>query len=149
MLRRVAPPIGWLLTGLLFGSGLPLASVKASPAIAKVDFNRDVRPIFSEHCYTCHGPDEKKRKAGLRLDAQADAFQELKSGNHALVAGDLTKSALVARITSTDPDEVMPPPKHNKPLTAEQIALLKRWRAVEKALVLHSARTSGVAAGKG
>src|SRR5216117_4372298 len=81
-----------------------------------IDFNRDIRPILSEHCYACHGPDEPKRKAGLRLDVQEGAFKELKSGNRALVAADLTKSALVERVTSTDPEEVMPPPKHNKPL---------------------------------
>src|SRR5436190_16872834 len=100
------------------------------PAIAAqkdLDFNRDIRPILSEHCYACHGPDENKRKAGLRLDVPEDAFKELKSGNHALVAGDLTRSTLVERITATDPDEVMPPPKHNKPLKTEQIALLKQW----------------------
>ncbi|MBI4326241.1 MAG: DUF1553 domain-containing protein [Chloroflexi bacterium] len=103
------------------------APAKSATGPAKVDFNRDIRPIFSEHCYACHGPDEKKRKAGLRLDVQEDAFKELKSGHRALVAGDLTKSALVERITSTDSDEVMPPAKQNKPLQAEQIALLKRW----------------------
>jgi hypothetical protein len=92
-----------------------------------VDFNRDIRPIFSEHCYACHGPDEPRRKSGLRLDTSANAFKELKSGHRALVPGDLAASALVARITSPDPDEIMPPPKHNKPLKAEQIDLLKRW----------------------
>jgi len=94
---------------------------------AKVDFNRDIRLILSGHCYACHGPDEGKRKAGLRLDVQEDAFKELKSGNHALVEGSLEKSALIQRITSSDPEEVMPPPKHNKPLKPEQIDLLKRW----------------------
>lgn len=86
-----------------------------------------MRPILSEHCYTCHGPDENKRKAGLRLDVQADAVKELKSGNHALVSGNLTNSTLVERIVTTDEEEIMPPPKHNKPLKPEQIALLKRW----------------------
>src|SRR4029078_7816509 len=100
---------------------------KSPETNSPIDFNRDIRPIFSDHCYACHGPDEQKRKAGLRLDVQEDAFKELKSGNHALVAGNLAKSALVARITSTDGDEMMPPPKHNKPLKAEQIALLKHW----------------------
>src|SRR5205085_2469864 len=56
-----------------------------------------------------------------------DAFKELKSGNHALVPRNLEKSSLVQRITSTDPEELMPPPKHNKPLKPEQIALLKQW----------------------
>src|SRR2546426_11021142 len=101
-----------------WGGGLPLAALfvfasatacfaKSPDSTTKVDFNRDVRPIFSEHCYACHGPDEQKRKAGLRLDLEADAFKELKSGNRALVSGDLANSALVARITSNDPEEVM------------------------------------------
>jgi Protein of unknown function (DUF1553)/Protein of unknown function (DUF1549)/Concanavalin A-like lectin/glucanases superfamily/Planctomycete cytochrome C len=92
-----------------------------------IDFNRDIRPILSDHCYACHGPDGGKRKAGLRLDRQEDAFAELKSGKRALVAGDVSKSALVERILATDPEEIMPPPKQLKPLSKEEIALLKRW----------------------
>jgi hypothetical protein len=114
----------WLLIAMV-ACAWARNSFAATPA--KVNFNRDIRPIFSEHCYACHGPDEPKRKAGLRLDVQEDAFKELKSGNHALVAGDLTRSATIGRITSTDPDEIMPPAKHNKPLKPEQIALLKQW----------------------
>src|SRR5262245_26629883 len=94
---------------------------------AEVDYNRDVRPIFSENCYACHGPDQNKRKAGLRLDRKEDAFAELKSGNHAIVAGDLAQSKLIERITSRDDDEQMPPPKTGKHLTPEQIDLLTRW----------------------
>lgn len=74
------------------------------------EFNREVRSVLSEHCFRCHGPDSKARKADLRLD---------------LPGGDLTE--LVARITSTAPDEVMPPPEANKPLAAAQVAMLKRW----------------------
>jgi hypothetical protein len=94
---------------------------------AAVDFNREVRPILSEHCYACHGPDEGKRKAGLRLDREEDAFKELKSGEHAIVGDDLEKSALVKRITTTDEDDVMPPVKHGKPLSKEQITTLTQW----------------------
>ncbi len=93
----------------------------------RVEFNREIRPILSEHCYACHGPDEGKRKAGLRLDLEENAFRELKSGQRALVAGDLQHSSLVARISSTDPEELMPPAKHGKPLSIVQIDLLKRW----------------------
>ena len=96
-------------------------------AAAPVDFNREIRPILSEHCYACHGPDENKRKAGLRLDRQEDAFRLLKSGEHALVAGDLAKSTLATRIVATDPEEIMPPPQHQKPLSSAQVALLQRW----------------------
>jgi len=92
-----------------------------------LDFNRDVRPILSEHCYACHGPDEGKRKAGLRLDRPEEATKTLKSGNRAIVPGDVENSAMVQRLTSRDPDEVMPPPKDGKPLRAEQMELLIRW----------------------
>lgn len=97
------------------------------PAAAPIDFNRDVRPILSDHCYACHGPDEGKRKAGLRLDQKESALGELKSGSRAIVPGDLHHSSLVERVTSTDPDEVMPPPKHGKALTQEQIGTLVAW----------------------
>ncbi len=126
MLYPVAPRTDWLLGILLLCTSGALASDTTSKG-APLDFNRDIRPIFSEHCYACHGPDEQKRKAGLRFDVAENAFQELKSGNRALVPGDLTKSVLVARISTADPDEVMPPPKCNKPLKAEQVVLLKRW----------------------
>jgi len=98
-------------------------SVWAKP----VDFNRDVRPLLSDHCYACHGPDEHKRKGGLRLDRAEDAFRELKSGQRALVPGDTNRSTLVRRILTTDADELMPPAKHGKPLSAAQIQLLIRW----------------------
>ncbi len=94
-----------------------------------VDFNRDVRPVLSDHCYACHGPDEHKRKGGLRLDRGEDAFRELKSGQRALVPGDTNRSTLVHRILSTDADELMPPAKHGKPLSSAQIQLLIRWVA--------------------
>src|SRR6476661_7241875 len=94
-------------------------SLAVLSARAAVDFNREVRPILSEHCYACHGPDEGKRKAGLRLDREEEAFKELKSGERALVSGDLEKSAMVKRITTTDQDDIMPPIKHGKPLSKE------------------------------
>lgn len=112
----------WLLAGL-FTLGTA-ALVAAAPAI---DFNRDIRPILSDHCYACHGPDDNHRKAGLRLDQEAAALSELKSGDHAIVPGKPDASSLVARILTTDADDVMPPPKDGKPLTGEQIDLLIRW----------------------
>ncbi len=127
MLRCFSRSVVCLLTVALVRPGGAPASAKSGAEPAKVDFNRDIRPIFSEHCYTCHGPDEQKRKAGLRLDQQEAAFKELKSGRHALVAGDPAKSTLVGRVSSTDPEEVMPPPKQHQPLKPEQIALLKQW----------------------
>jgi hypothetical protein len=106
---------------------LPAAfAILSQPVIAApVDFNRDIRPILASQCYACHGPDEKTRKADLRLDVRDAA---VKSG--ALVPGKIAESKLLERITSKDADEVMPPVKSKKPpLTAEQIALFKQWVA--------------------
>ncbi|HTG45924.1 MAG TPA: c-type cytochrome domain-containing protein, partial [Verrucomicrobiae bacterium] len=93
----------------------------AAPALAEgpsaINFNEQIRPILSDKCYACHGPDEHKRKAGLRLDRKESAFRELKSGHHALVAGKPGESSLIARITSSDPEEKMPPPDSTKSLS--------------------------------
>ena len=102
---------------------------KAAKPVAKIDFIRDIRPILSANCFTCHGQDEGQRKSKLRLDVRVSALQPAKSGDIAIVPGDLSKSKLVERITSHDPDEVMPPPKSKKTLTPQQIDLLKRWIA--------------------
>jgi hypothetical protein len=93
------------------------------------DFSRDVRPILSQHCFKCHGPDDKARKGGLRLDVRESATKEAKSGGVALVPGKPDKSELVARIFSTDEDEVMPPPSTKHVLTPEQKDTLRRWIA--------------------
>ncbi|MGK0184737.1 MAG: mono/diheme cytochrome c family protein, partial [Verrucomicrobiales bacterium] len=92
----------------------------------QVDFNRDIRPVLSENCIACHGPDEKAREAGLRLDTFEGATAD-NDGVRALVPGDPAASALVGRIHHTDPDEIMPPPKSHKKLTAAQKALLAKW----------------------
>lgn len=89
-----------------------------------IDFNRDIRPILSENCYQCHGPDKKERKADLRLDDR-DSAVELKT----IVPGNPEESELVARIFSEEPDEVMPPPKSRKSLTPDQRQKLKQWIA--------------------
>ncbi len=91
-----------------------------------VDFNVDIRPILSDNCYQCHGPDEKKRQANLRLDTEAGAFADL-GGYFAVVAGHPTSSELYRRVSSSDPDERMPPPSAERQLSDRQIALLKRW----------------------
>ena len=95
---------------------------------SKVDFNRDIRPILSDNCYACHGPDAGKRKANLRLDLKQGALADL-GGYHAIVPGDPAKSELVARITTTNEDDRMPPLKTGKHLTEAQIDTLKRWIA--------------------
>lgn len=98
-----------------------------SSAAAPVSFSRDVLPILSDNCLNCHGPDEKNRKAGLRLDLRDSATSERK-GVTAIVPGKPEPSALIARILSAEPDERMPPPKsHKPPLSAEQVSLLRQW----------------------
>ncbi len=88
-----------------------------------VDFDRDIRPILSENCYACHGPDEKVRMAGLHFDTREGAFA--KTG--VIVPGDSRGSRLIMRITHTDPAMHMPPQVTGKTLTASQIELLRRW----------------------
>jgi len=91
-----------------------------------MSFNRDIRPILSENCFACHGFDAKKREADLRLDTAEGAFADL-GGYAAIVPGDLAKSETWTRILSTDPDDMMPPPKSHKTLTDAQKNTLKRW----------------------
>ena len=102
-------------------------SLAHSVNMPEVDYNRDIRPIFSENCYACHGPDQNKRKAGLRLDKKEEAFRQLESGNYAIVPGEPAKSKLIYRITTTDDDDRMPPLKTGKHLTPSQIENLRRW----------------------
>ncbi len=107
---------------------LAFLGVPATPVTAqKVDFNRDVRPIISNRCLACHGPDDAKRQAGLRLDDPDVATRILDSGHTAIVAGDVSQSELVARITSDDESIRMPPSEFGKPLTLTEIATLQRW----------------------
>ena len=117
-----------LAAGYLFIS----ASAEAAPPVnpTTVDFGRDIRPIFSENCYTCHGPDKDKRKAGLRLDSKEDAFKELDSGAFAIVAGkpELSRLLKVIALPPGD-DDHMPPAKTGKKLTSSQVELLRRWIA--------------------
>jgi mono/diheme cytochrome c family protein len=92
-----------------------------------IDFDRDVRPILSNHCFQCHGPDEARRKGKLRLDTAAGALGAGESGERAVVPGDPAASELYARITSTDPETQMPPAKTGKPLKSEDINRIKTW----------------------
>ncbi len=91
-----------------------------------ISFSRQIRPILSENCIACHGPDDKARKAKLRLDDEASAKADRK-GDIAIVPGKPELSSLIQRIESKDPDEVMPPPKQHKVISPDQVALLKAW----------------------
>ena len=108
-----------------------LAITGASTATAgdapPVDFSRSIRPIFSDNCYTCHGPDEAERQTEWRLDLRESALGELDSGDPAVVPGDSSASGIYRRVAAEDEDERMPPPDAQKKLTAEQVSLIKAW----------------------
>lgn len=95
----------------------------------KLKFNRDIRPLLSDRCFYCHGPDEKKREAKLRIDTREGAIGDL-GGYAAIVPGKPEESELINRITSHDRDEIMPPPKAKKAVFSEtEVATLRRWIA--------------------
>jgi hypothetical protein len=112
-------------------SALPvLALVLPSPSVrAAVDFNRDIRPLLSDNCFNCHGPDAATRKAELRLDDRTGALTPAKSGKPAIVPGKPDESELVHRIFTGDTDDLMPPEDSHKKLTGAQKELLKQWIA--------------------
>lgn len=93
----------------------------------KIDYNYDVKPILSDRCYQCHGPDQKARKAGLRLDIEEIAFSKLKSGNYAFSSGSTYGSEVAHRILSTDPDVKMPAPESKLSLTNKEKAIILKW----------------------
>jgi mono/diheme cytochrome c family protein len=92
----------------------------------RVQYARDIQPILSTNCFTCHGPDDKARKAGLRLDVAKEAVKELRTGDRAIVPGRAEESEVVARIFATG-DNRMPPVKSNHTLKDHEKQLLKRW----------------------
>ena len=92
----------------------------------QVDFNYHIRPILSNSCYVCHGPDISTREADLRLDTYAGATAQ-RSGGPAIIPGSARRSLLIQRITAEDPKNQMPPPEMNKVLTEYEIALLSKW----------------------
>ncbi|MEM8899446.1 MAG: DUF1549 domain-containing protein, partial [Bacteroidota bacterium] len=94
----------------------------------KIDFNFHVKPILSDRCFHCHGPDENARQADLRLDLEEEAFAKLASGNgYALVSGSVSRSTLVGRILTDDPEIMMPPPESHLSLSEEEKAILIKW----------------------
>src|SRR5437764_15178424 len=107
----------WPILALLF---LPWnLSLSAASATSQIQFNRDIRPILSENCFACHGPDKNQRKAKLRLDVREVAIEK-----EAIVPGKPDKSKLIQHIFSSDPEEIMPPPKAQKTLSPGQKELL-------------------------
>ena len=108
--------LGW---GLLLWAGLEAEST--------IDYFRDIRPILANNCYTCHGPDEKTRMAGLRLDRRDSALSPLVSGGFAILPGDVSESKLLERVSAEDSRKRMPPAATGKRLTQDQIDLLREW----------------------
>jgi len=102
----------------------PRPAVKTAQASSRVRFNRDIRPILSDNCFACHGPDKNKRIAGFRLDVRSEALTR-----GVIVPGNAAKSSLVTRIFAAEPARLMPPVASHKSLTADQKAVLKRWIA--------------------
>ena len=110
---------------------LGIAEEKATrPAVtSRVDFTRQIRPLLSDRCFRCHGPDASRRKAKLRLDTARGRLQEAGRGLGGRQAGRPSKSELMRRITTDDDDDMMPPPESQLSLTDDEKALLTRWVA--------------------
>lgn len=115
----------WLMLSAVLAMLCPVNSLRAAE---QPTYNWDVRPILSEYCFACHGPDANHREADLRLDQSESAFDR-HADRAAIVPGKPSESELIARITSADPDLQMPPPSSGKKLTADQIATLRSWIA--------------------
>jgi hypothetical protein len=94
---------------------------------SSIRFSRDVLPILTDNCFACHGPDEQERKARLRLDLKADALDANRHGEHPIKAGSADESLVYQRISATEPEDVMPPPKSGKVLSPEQIGIIRDW----------------------
>ncbi len=106
---------------------LCVAFIANASADELVNFNRDIRPLLSNNCFRCHGPDAETREAGLRLDRQDAATMELESGDRAIVPGEVEASQLLVRIRTNDEDLRMPPAELGPPLEDAEIALLEKW----------------------
>lgn len=124
-IRRLTLVAVLIMPAVLLTAGRGEPPTRTRPAA--IDFNRDIRPILSENCFACHGPDEKQRKAKLRLDTKAGAFHDLRDGGRAIVPGKVDESELIERVTMADRSKLMPPVKSGKSLKSEQIAMLKLW----------------------
>jgi hypothetical protein len=126
--RWIALRIPIVLLGLigLLSVHAPLAKCN-DPNAPDLNFGRDIRPILSDKCFHCHGPDEANRQGGLRLDVRQSAVSASESGNTAIVPNDAIRSEVVNRIFSTDANLVMPPPDSQKTLSTEEKNRIRQW----------------------
>ena len=122
--KRVVPSAVLAILAIL--APLAVSGANAADTVRKIDFNRDIRPILSAHCFQCHGPDAGKRKAELRLDTRLGALAP-RDGHKTIAAGQPDKSELFLRITSASADEKMPPAAAKRPLSQAQIELVRQW----------------------
>src|SRR5215471_1803331 len=120
-MRLVISPAAMLLWAFAIAGAATGWAANPRGAAPAVDFNREIRPILTENCFKCHGPDDGARKAKLRFDIRSEALKPAKSGSVPIVPGAPDKSELVARITASDPDDRMPPIKSGKTLSPGQI----------------------------
>ncbi len=121
MAAQLLIPLLYLIL-CVFSNTLASAQTRTTETEPKLDYNRDIRPILSNHCFACHGPDSGNRQADLRLDQRQPAIDL-----QAISPGSLSKSKLISRLHSKDASEIMPPPETQKPLTLSQIQLLETW----------------------
>ncbi len=126
--QSIRPSAACLVVALTLITALD-ANASAAESAAKIDFNRDVRPILSDTCFNCHGPDVANIKSNLRLDVRDLALKPAKSGAIAIVPGKPDESELIKRVLTTDEDDVMPPTKLHKALTTAQKETLRAWIA--------------------
>ncbi len=129
-ISRIILGIGLLVVIYLgFRTFYPPTQDQENQLPSTVDFNHHIRPILSDRCFKCHGPDANKREAGLRLDIADSAYAELKehAGHYAIIPGDIYKSEVVNRIKSTDTTLIMPPADSKLKLSAFEIAILEKW----------------------
>jgi hypothetical protein len=123
---RLCGRIVAIRTALCF---LAVSTTTTTVAQERIDFNFDVKPILSDRCYICHGPDAERREGELRLDTKSGAFAESQTGDvsHVIKPGDALQSELLRRITSTDPDVMMPPPESNLSISKAETDKIKQW----------------------
>src|SRR5947207_16016720 len=117
MMNRFLPAV------LVAAVALPVSGAE------KLHFNRDIRPLMSDTCFHCHGPDKNARKAGLRLDIREEALKPAKSGELPIVPGKPEQSEIIKRLFTSDKDDLMPPEEAHKTFTPEQKETFKRWVA--------------------
>jgi Protein of unknown function (DUF1549)/Protein of unknown function (DUF1553)/Planctomycete cytochrome C len=126
-LFRLFLPFGVLALAASSPEFLQAQTPNHASARSAIDFNRQVRPLLAKHCFKCHGPDDKARRAKLRLDGREDALRGGKSGRRGIVPGHPEQSELIERVFAEDEEKVMPPPHTKNPLAKEDKQILKRW----------------------